>query len=136
MISILLKDLCNQYGIFIMSATQLNGDYRTAAVYDQNLLRGAKSIADKIDMGALMLETVPEDIESLKPILSQGQFETPEIKMSIYKNRRNKYKGILLWCKADRGTCKIIPMFATNYNYEMIPIDDVRITVEEEKSAF
>ena len=136
MISIRLKDLCNQYGIFIMSATQLNGDYRTAAVYDQNLLRGAKSIADKIDMGALMLETVPEDIESLKPILSQGQFETPEIKMSIYKNRRNKYKGILLWCKADRGTCKIIPMFATNYNYEMIPIDDVRITVEEEKSAF
>ena len=93
-------------------------------------------ISDKIDMGALMLETVPEDIESLKPILSQGQFETPEIKMSIYKNRRNKYKGILLWCKADRGTCKIIPMFATNYNYEMIPIDDVRITVEEEKSAF
>ena len=92
MISIRLKDLCNQYGIFIMSATQLNGDYRTAAVYDQNLLRGAKSIADKIDMGALMLETVPEDIESLKPILSQGQFETPEIKMSIYKNRRNKYQ--------------------------------------------
>ena len=136
MISIRLKDLCNQYGIFIMSATQLNGDYRTAAVYDQNLLRGAKSIADKIDMGALMLETTPEDIESLKPILSQGQFETPEIKMSIYKNRRNKYKGILLWCKADRGTCKIIPMFATNYNYEMIPIDDVRIIVEEEKSAF
>ena len=136
MISIRLKDLCNQYSIFIMSATQLNGDYRTAAVYDQNLLRGAKSIADKIDMGALMLETVPEDIESLKPILSQGQFETPEIKMSIYKNRRNKYKGILLWCKADRGTCKIIPMFATNYNYEMIPIDDVRIIVEEEKSAF
>ena len=136
MISIRLKDLCNQYSIFIMSATQLNGDYRTAAVYDQNLLRGAKSIADKIDMGALMLETTPEDIESLKPILSQGQFETPEIKMSIYKNRRNKYKGILLWCKADRGTCKIIPMFATNYNYEMIPIDDVRIIVEEEKSAF
>ena len=25
MISIRLKDLCNQYGIFIMTATQLNG---------------------------------------------------------------------------------------------------------------
>lgn len=46
MISIRLKDLCNQYGIFIMSATQLNGDYRDAKEYDQNLLRGAKSIAD------------------------------------------------------------------------------------------
>ena len=46
MISIRLKDLCNQYGIFIMTATQLNADYRTAQQYDQNLLRGAKSIAD------------------------------------------------------------------------------------------
>lgn len=46
MISIRLKDLCNQYGIFIMAATQLNADYVTAKQYDQNLLRGAKAIAD------------------------------------------------------------------------------------------
>ena len=46
MISIRLKDLCNQYGVFIMTATQLNSDYREAEEYDQNLLRGAKSIAD------------------------------------------------------------------------------------------
>ena len=46
MISIKLKDLCNEYGVFIMTATQLNSDYQTAQQYDQNLLRGAKSIAD------------------------------------------------------------------------------------------
>lgn len=46
MISIRLKDLCNQYGVFIMTATQLNGNYVDAKEYDQNLLRGAKSIAD------------------------------------------------------------------------------------------
>ena len=46
-------------------------------------------------------------------------------------NRRKKYKGILLWCKANRGTCKIIPMFATNYQYELIPIEETKITVEE-----
>lgn len=49
MIAIRLKDLCNEYGIFIMTSTQLNAEYREAQVYDQNLLRGAKSIADKID---------------------------------------------------------------------------------------
>ena len=43
MFSVRLKDLCNQYGIFILSATQLNGDFRDAEVPDQNLLRGAKS---------------------------------------------------------------------------------------------
>ena len=46
MLSTRLKDICNQYGIFIMSATQLNGDYQQAETPDQNLLRGAKAIAD------------------------------------------------------------------------------------------
>ena len=40
MISVRLKDLCNQYGVFIMSATQLNASYISAQEYDQNLLRG------------------------------------------------------------------------------------------------
>jgi len=46
MISVRLKDLATQYGIFILSSTQLNSDYMHASVYDQNLLRGAKAIAD------------------------------------------------------------------------------------------
>lgn len=45
MLSIRLKDLCNKYGIFILSGTQLNADYQTSETPDQNLLRGAKSIA-------------------------------------------------------------------------------------------
>lgn len=46
MLSTRLKDMCNKYGIFIMSATQLNADYQESKTPDQNLLRGAKSIAD------------------------------------------------------------------------------------------
>ena len=38
MISIKLKDICNEYGVFILTATQLNADYTTAQQYDQNLL--------------------------------------------------------------------------------------------------
>ena len=40
MISTRLKDLCNEFGIFIISSTQLNGEVRDAKVFDQNLLRG------------------------------------------------------------------------------------------------
>lgn len=137
MISIRLKDLCNQYGVFIMTATQLNADYITAKQYDQNLLRGAKSIADKIDCGMIMLETDNDDLVALEDVLAEGGFERPIIKISIYKNRRGRYKSILLWCKTNRGTCKIVPMFATNYQYELIPIDDLKIKVKpKEESAF
>ena len=40
LMSVKLKDICNEYGVFIMSATQLNAGYTDAEVYDQNLLRG------------------------------------------------------------------------------------------------
>ena len=130
MLSIRLKDLCNQYGIFIESATQLNGDYIESETPDQNLLRGAKSIADKIDFGAILLNVKATDLEALSKILSANTFDNPTIKLSVYKNRRGRYKGIYLWCKADLGTCRVQPMFATTYDYELIQMEDIKISVE------
>ena len=135
MLSIRLKDICNKYGIFIMSATQLNADYQTSETPDQNLLRGAKSIADKIDVGMILLPTSQDDIENLGQILTNNAFDKPNLKLSIYKNRRGRYKGIYLWCKADLGTCRVKPMFATTYNYEIIQIDNLKILTTE-PSAF
>ena len=131
MLSIRLKDLCNQYGIFIMSATQLNGDYQDSKTPDQNLLRGAKAIADKIDYGSILLGVKDEDIQALDNILSLNTFDRPTIKMSIYKNRRGRYKGIILWCKADLGCCRVQPMFATTYDYEILSIEDIKIITED-----
>lgn len=135
MLSTRLKDLCNKYGVFIMSATQLNGDWKDAKIPDQNLLRGAKAIADKIDYGSILLNTTDEDLVALEQILSSSMFDKPTIKMSVYKNRRGRYKGVILWCKANLGCCRIQPMFCTTYDYEMVSIDDIRIRVDEE-SAF
>ena len=135
MLSTRLKDICNQYGVFIMSATQLNGDYQQAETPDQNLLRGAKAIADKIDYGAILLNVKDDDLVKLDPILSKNVFDRPNIKMSIYKNRRGRYKGVYLWCKADLGCCRIKPMFCTTYDFELVSIDDIKIIVEDE-SAF
>ena len=135
MLSNKLKDICNQYGVFIMSATQLNGEYQDSETPDQNLLRGAKSIADKIDYGSILLPVKENDIKKLESILATNIFDKPTIKMSVYKNRRGRYKGIYLWCKADLGSCRINPMFATDYSYELIQMTDIQIKLKEE-SAF
>ena len=127
MLSIRLKDICNQYGVFIMTSTQLNADYQTSETPDQNLLRGAKSIADKIDYGSILLSTTNEDQENLERIIVNTGFKKPNLKLSIYKNRRGRYKGIYLWCDADLGTCRVKPMFATTWNYELIQINNLKI---------
>ena len=113
MLSNKLKDICNQYGVFIMSATQLNGDYVDSKTPDQNLLRGAKSIADKVDYGSILLNVQDDDLISLEKILNTKLFDTPTIKMSIYKNRRGRYKGVILWkimhCLKKYRECALLP---------------------------
>lgn len=92
-------------------------------------------VVKKIDYGSVLLQVREKDIQSLEPILSKSSFDKPVIKMSIYKNRRGRYKGIYLWCKADLGCCRIQPMFATGWDYELIQMDDIKIKLIEE-SAF
>lgn len=137
MLSARLKDLANKYGIFIMSATQLSGEYKSSESPDQTLLRGAKSIGDKIDVGMILLGVTKEDIEILTPIIDANpNFKTPNLKLSIYKNRRGSYKGVYLWAYADLGTCRIHPQFCTTWNYEMVSIEDIKVIVDEGPAAW
>ena len=85
MLSIRLKDLCNDLGVFIMSATQLNGDAQGAKNADQNVLRGAKAIADKVDFGSILMPVTDEDVQALEPLLAMGSMTTPNIVMHVYK---------------------------------------------------
>ena len=135
MLSRRLKDIANEYGVFILSGTQLNADWKEADTPDQNLLRGAKAIADSIDLGMHILPSTQKDFEGLETILAANTFDRPNVKISVYKNRRGRYKGIYLWAKADYGTCRFKPMFATTWDYEIISIEDLKI-ITEEPSAF
>ena len=137
MIAVRLKDLAVEYGVFIETATQLNAEYRTAQIYDQNLLRGAKSIADKIDLGEILLTVSQDDLEALKPLIEQQGYPIPDTKISVYKNRRGRYKDVLLWCVSNKATCKIEPKFVTDYTYSVLDIPAIDINViPREEGAF
>lgn len=128
LLSVKLKDICNQFGVFILSSTQLNQDWKTSEIPDQNLLRGAKSIADKIDFGSILLDVTAEDKEALEGTVGEGRM--PNVKLSIYKNRRGSYNKCYLWMVADKSTCRFNTVFCTDYKYELIPIKDVNITMK------
>lgn len=136
MLSNKIKNICVDYGIFILSATQLNGGWNDAETPDQNLLRGAKAIADKVDVGMILLPAGNDDLEALQSIIERINFAPPNLKLSIYKNRRGRYKGIYLWCNADLGTCRVNPIFATDYNYEFIEMENINIILKDEKCAW
>ena len=130
-----LKDIAVQYGVFILSSTQLNADYQTSETPDQNLLRGSKAIADRIDWGGIMLETTREDREKVEAFCKKNNLPIPNVKMSIYKNRANKWKGIYLWMSTQTGICRFETLFVTDWACNIIEMPLLNIKVEE-ASAF
>jgi len=132
LLSSALKDIAVQNDIFILSSTQLNAQYTETETPDQNLLRGSKAIADRIDVGMILMEVTKEDKEKLAPFIKKNNFTMPNIKLSIYKNRQGRYKGIYLWMNADRSICRFNPIFATDWNYGIVEMENLKIKVEEE----
>lgn len=106
-------------------------DWIDAKEVNQNLLRGAKSIADKIDLGCILMPVRNFEIENLQIICDKLKCTTPAIGIHFYKNRRSKYKDIVVWCSNNLGTCKIKPLFVTDKNYKYIDLQDLNIIVKE-----
>ena len=90
----------------------------------------------KTDIGMILLPDTQEDKKALQPVLDEGLFVMPTLKISIYKNRRGRYKGMYLWCTSDLGTCRVDPMFATDWSYELMKINDLKIMTEDPIGAF
>ncbi len=97
----------------------------------------AKSISDKVDYASIALDVTEDDLERIRPILSSIPV-VPNVKMSVYKNRRGAYNRIFLWMYANKGTCRYETMFATDFNYHPIDLKETELIVkrddtEEEK---
>ena len=129
LMSVKLKDICNEFGVFILTSSQLNQDWKSSDIPDQNLLRGAKAMADKLDMGSILLDVTEEDREALQTLVETNGCEMPNVKLSIYKNRRGSYNKCYLWMYADKSTCRYNAIFCTDYNYNMIYIKETEVIV-------
>ena len=126
-----LKDIASTFNVFIESGTQLNGEWKTSEHMDSSMLAGGKSMDRKIDYGEIMIKTSPVDIEKIQHILTNSVYPVPDIKVGIYKNRGSKIDNHILWCKANKGICRIDPLFITDYNYELVSLDEDYFIIEE-----
>ena len=118
-----LKDIAGKYGVFIYSSTQLNNSFKQEKILDQGMLAGAKSIANRIDYGSIMVDMVPDDYEDLAGLLkSHPELGVPNIKLSIYKNRRGKINRVICWQRADKGISRYKTLFVTDYNLNLIDV--------------
>jgi len=121
-----LKQLAKDYHLFIFSATQVNalgmGD-EELEFKDEKSIRGAKSIADKADVGYVMTKVTEKAWNSVKSTMEQAVRENrldpsvlnirPSHVLDIYKMRRGRYKMVRIWTYIHLGTGERQDIFMT-----------------------
>jgi replicative DNA helicase len=128
MLSTALKDLATDLNIFIMSGTQLSGDFENhKGIRNQTLVRGSKAIADKIDVGCITMPVTIEEANLLQSTLTKLHLPMPTQVTDIYKGRRIRYKNVRIWSITDLGTGRITDLFMTDPNYNVINVNIVQV---------
>ena len=125
LMGIAIKNICNKYNVHIMSGTQLNNNYKTAEGFlDQSSIRGGKALADKVDVGAILLPIDKKDeaiIESVKHLDNPNfVFVEPTHTINIYKNRGNTYKMCKIFVNFNMGSLRLKDCFVTFYHGGLI----------------
>lgn len=134
-----LKNLCNKLGIFLLSSTQLNGTYKDSTEKDETMLRGAKNMADRIDLGEISLPPSPLEQKMLTEI-ARNIVGCPDINLirHIYKLRGNKWSKIKICQHVDLGTGRTQDVFVLSKDNKIIdiPVIDLRsVTMEEARQV-
>ena len=134
MLSTTLKDLAAELDVFIMSATQVNGELEEKkGIKNQTCLRGAKSIADKVDVGCITMKVTQDELTTLD-VLIQKKGIRPNQVTDIYKIRRGRYNDVRVWSYMDLGTCRKQDLFITDANFKEIEgFQAIRILFDEDK---
>ena len=137
MFSSALKDLAKTLNIYIWTATQLSGNYKDDDTLDATYLRSAKSLADKVDCGSILVPVREKDRAVIETYCSKGFELEPNFVMHIYKVRAGSYQNIKLYFYFDRATCGFYDCFVTNQNNQLLDIEgtDIEITLDNTVDA-
>ena len=129
-----LKTIAQQLNVFIFTASQLNGEARNAIIKDQNLLSGAKALANKLDVGIISMRPTQREQDKLDVII-QNHFglRMPNMGHWVYKVRRGRLTHIIIWSQIDLGTMDEEALFVTDFDFNLIDIDFTQIEQVEAK---
>lgn len=131
-----LKRIAEKYHIFLESSTQLNKNRKDDDKKDADSIYGSSAIANKIDIGMLLFRVNDKMREKVSMFIEEKGFGTEcNFARFIYKNR-NGQPDIIIWSYMDFSTVREKPLFATNYDYDIVEkIKDLHFEYEENKTV-
>lgn len=129
-----LKDCAKQLGIYIWTSSQLSNGVKDAREPDSSYLKSAKSLAEKLDIGSIMLPVRELDQDVINAYTAKGFELEPNFVIHIYKIRRGTYQNIRFYVYFDRSTGRLHDCFVTNNKGEMLEIEPTEVEVVLDKT--
>lgn len=118
-----MKTLCNSLNIHIDTSTQANGDWKTTKDGDANIIRGAKGIADKLDIAYCVLPFTAADDKGTEAITHKGFSKKPNLVYHVYKVRRGRINHVKVFVYFDYSTCRTEDLFVTDNDYKLLQVE-------------
>lgn len=117
----LKNNICNKYGVYMLTATQLNRSYKTDETPDATHIRGSMSVADKVDVGIITMKVGKAELEKVQKAIDTGFCnKIPTHCHHIYKNRGGTWTGIIVWVNMNLDNMQISDCFVTTQDYDII----------------
>lgn len=132
-----LKDMCAEFDIGILSATQVNGDISDYRNRNYSVIRGAKAVADKITCGSIQMPITKAEEKLIEPYISKyvkgfGADKKVNFVETVYKSRFSSYpKECKIFSYYNLGNLRKHEWFCTNANFEPIDIPKTIVCVED-----
>lgn len=130
-----LKEIANKHDVYLMSATQLSADWeeswRKGEEINQNHLQNSKSVVNKADLAAIMLEPSKKELDEIQPILANLDMGNgkgfgnllPNQVTHVFKNRGNPHNKVKVFSNINLGNMRVRDMFVTDYENNPITVD-------------
>ncbi len=121
MLSTILKDIAAVYNIVMVSATQLNESWEKTLTRTANCIRGAKAIADKIDVGLIGVKLFGEEKTKIEEICrANPTMKVPNLVIDLYKNRQGSLVNVKILRYFEYGTCRVEDLFIVDGSYNVL----------------
>lgn len=133
-----IKNICRKYNVSFDTCTQVSGEFKNIENRDETIVRGAKALVDKADIGIIAMPPTEKELKMIDHILNSYiirgdkklQCPLPNLVYSIYKNRGGKYKKMKIWLYIEYSTMRVHDLFVTGYDYKIIK-DFPRVYINE-----
>jgi replicative DNA helicase len=115
-----IKEIAVAYNVFILTGTQVNGTWEGKFVRNQNMIRDAKSIADKVDVGMIGTRLEEDEYKCIETYVTSMSLEMPNYVVDVYKNRRGEITNCKIFRYFDFGTLRCRDILVTTQSFKLI----------------